>query len=204
MGLHRESTPTSRISSPGLGALNLEGHGGIGMRARKPGKLNAVRACDPFKDRISFHFKDLKTPTIEYHASFCHKLKPEKHRIDITIRPGSKSLYRDEAWTVFREYATFDDIFEGLRTPDIHNVKASSGIPDLGDLKKWTDKKFLNELSRHPEWLALSDESVRGLILLLKTAQIANSKKGGRGERKSSRLSHSSPSKRFKAIPTES
>jgi hypothetical protein len=145
------------------------------------GELKLVRTlkCDPLKDRLSFRFKDLKNPTIEYHASFTPDSMPKKkHWFNIYIQPSHKYIFRDEAWTIFRENTKFEDIYEGARTYDIHDVIHATGIPDFYDYKRWTDTKFLRELSLHPEWLYYSEtHASERLIFLLKTAQVANSKK---------------------------
>jgi hypothetical protein len=131
---------------------------------------------EAFKTHISFHFKDLKNPSIEYAAHYVSGGIPEQRfHVDILQSRPTILFSRNEAWTKFHENATFDDIFEGLRTYDIHDVAASSGIPDFTDYQKWTDRKFLKELSLYPEWLDYETGATTRLIFLLKTIQVANS-----------------------------
>ena len=133
-----------------------------------------------FKDldyQIFFHFKNAKDPSIEYAAHYLPKGLTGEW-FSLHIQPGGSSIYQKKAWTIFQENATFDDIFEGLRTYDIHDIIHSLGKPNFSDYKKWTDIKFLEELSEYPEWLIFIETfAATRLSFLLKTAQVANSVK---------------------------
>ena len=135
---------------------------------------------EAFKTHISFRFNDLKNPSIKYSAHYISGRIPEQRLHIDTIQSGSTILFsRNEAWTKFHENATFDDILEGLRTYDIHDVAASADIPDFTDYQKWTDRKFLKQLSLYPEWLAYETGATTRLIFLLKTVQVANRQENG-------------------------
>lgn len=142
-------------------------------RSVKPSGVPKTK--EAFKTQIYFHFKDLKNPTIEYAAHYVSRGITGEW-FSIQILGSSTNFYQDEAWTIFRENATFDDIFKGLRPYDIHDI-AHSGVPNFMDYQKWTDRKMLKELSLHPEWLAYDTGATTRLIFLLKTAQVANSDK---------------------------
>ena len=133
---------------------------------------------EAFESHIFPHFKDLRNPTIEYTAHYVSR-GIVKHRFHVQIiQSGQTILFtQNKAWAKFRENATFDDILKGLRTYDIHDIAASPfGVPDFTDYQKWTDRRFLRELSLHPEWLAYNETgTTTRLIFLLKTARLANS-----------------------------
>jgi len=128
---------------------------------------------EAFKSHLSFHFKNLRNPEIEYEAHYVSQGITGKW-FDIQTDSGNTHFYEDEAWAIFRKNAEFDDIFKGLRPYDIHDI-ARFSKPNFRDYQKWSDREFLRELSLHPDWLAYPETgATTRLISVVKTARITN------------------------------
>jgi len=141
-----------------------------------PSKTPIPQKQNP-QGQIFFEFKNQKDPGIEYAADYVSEGITGPW-FSVTVKPGGKSFSQKKAWEIFRKNATFDDVFKGLRTYDIHDVVVSQGKPDFFDYQKWSDRKFLRELGLHSEWLLYPETNARTrMISLLKTTQVENSDK---------------------------
>ena len=162
-------------SSSNVGRIKKDNSGQRQETAQKA----VTKSKNHLYNRVGFRFKDLNNPNIEYVAFYCPRsISGEEHSLDLTLQPGAKGILRNRAWTIFRENATFNNILEGMRTYDIHDIMATTGKPDFSDYNKWTDINFLKELSKHSEWLVFIETfAATRLCVLLKTAQVANNKK---------------------------
>ncbi|MCX5806586.1 MAG: hypothetical protein NT010_11055 [Proteobacteria bacterium] len=132
-------------------------------------------------DRVSFSFKNINNPNIGYAAGYSPPTQWDngEHWLDLTETPKMfPHFYHKEAWQIFYDNATFDDILVAAVGENILDVMHREGLPDFDDHKKWTDKKFLEELSRYPDWLQMIETgALDRFIFMMKTAGIANSKK---------------------------
>lgn len=134
---------------------------------------------DKKDNRVHFHFTDLHKEGVSYDAGFYPwTMGGEKNWLDLTQMPGSfPHFYREEAWELFRNNAMFNDILDAESSYHILDVIHQRGsIPDFENYDVWTDQRFLAELSKHPDWLAMPETgALQRLIFTMRTANEANS-----------------------------
>jgi hypothetical protein len=133
-------------------------------------------------DRVSFSFKNIINSEIVYEAFYAppsRQWDETEHWLGITEKPKMFPHYhRDKAWKIFLDNATFEDILCSAKGFNIYDVIHQEGTPDFNDGRKWTDKKFFEELAIHPDWLAFPKTgALNRLIFLIRVAGEANSKK---------------------------
>ncbi len=136
---------------------------------------------DKKDDRVCFRFKDVNNNGISYEAGYYpQSITGDTHVLDLTQMPGSfPHFYGQDAWELFRNNATFNDILDAERSYHILDVIHQLGRkPYFEDYNVWTDQKFLTELSKHPDWLAMPETgALQRFIFTTRTANEANSDK---------------------------